>query len=212
MATKSGDEVSYESGPDRAADRRRRVIDAARDLFVAHGFHNTGIAQIAQRSGVLVGQIYRDFSGKEDIVAAIVERDMATFLDDDTLDRAIAAGDRTHCRQWLAEFVDSEDAGDECALMAEIMAEAGRNTRIAGIFQSIHEKVRAKLMTALVACLDERTTRSELDAFADTIMAMSFGMMCTRITQPTKDLAPATRIVQATMLRELDRMCEQMPA
>ena len=36
---------------DRAATRRRRIIEAARSLFVANGFHATGVAQIARESG-----------------------------------------------------------------------------------------------------------------------------------------------------------------
>ena len=55
----------------RAEQRRARIIAAARTLFAENGFHNTGIAQIAKQSGVLVGQIYRDFANKEEIVVAI---------------------------------------------------------------------------------------------------------------------------------------------
>lgn len=193
--------------PARAAERRRRVVDAARCLFVAQGFHKTGIAQIAQTSGVLVGQIYRDFASKEDIIAAIVERDLKSFLDDGALDETSAAVDRDSCRTWLTDFVNPAGAGDECQLVADIMAETSRNPRIEAIFQSINSKVRAKLMIALLACAEPGAARAELDALADCIMAMSLGMMCTRTTQPDKDLMPATRIVQKMMLRELDRLC-----
>ena len=64
-----------EEGESRAALRRRRITDAARKLFVANGFHATGMAQLAKASGIAVGQIYRDFAAKEDIVAALVTAD-----------------------------------------------------------------------------------------------------------------------------------------
>ena len=55
-------------------------MDVARTLFTEQGFHRTGVAQIAAASGIKVGQIYRDFADKEAIVAAIVESDLAAFL------------------------------------------------------------------------------------------------------------------------------------
>lgn len=59
----------------RAEHRRRLVTDTARKLFMNHGFHATGMAQLAKESGIAVGQIYRDFASKEDIVAAICNAD-----------------------------------------------------------------------------------------------------------------------------------------
>ena len=64
----------------KAEQRRDRVIEAARKLFIDKGFHGTGIAQIAKDSGIAVGQLYRDFSAKEDIVAAIVNGDCCSFM------------------------------------------------------------------------------------------------------------------------------------
>ncbi|MGJ3627729.1 hypothetical protein AB5I41_13460 [Sphingomonas sp. MMS24-JH45] len=60
-------------------------------------------------SGVLVGQIYRDFAGKEDIVVAIAERDAREFLHDRELRRALDEGDRPALRCWIARFVASEE-------------------------------------------------------------------------------------------------------
>ncbi len=84
----------------RADDRRRHLIDVARKLFTEHGFHATGVAQIAAASGIRVGQIYRDFSGKEDIVAAIVAEDVAAFLDEDVRLRTLA-GARVSAQDYL---------------------------------------------------------------------------------------------------------------
>ena len=75
----------------RAEARREKLIEAARALFAENGFHATGMAEIARRSGIAVGQIYRDFAGKEDIVAEIVTRDCALFLSAATLKNAIEA-------------------------------------------------------------------------------------------------------------------------
>jgi AcrR family transcriptional regulator len=48
----------------KAAQRREKIIEAARKLFIDNGFHATGVAQIAKESGIAVGQLYRDFASR----------------------------------------------------------------------------------------------------------------------------------------------------
>jgi AcrR family transcriptional regulator len=74
----------------RADARRRHLVDTARKLFIENGFHATGMAQISEQSGIAVGQIYRDFACKEEIVAAIVSRDCAQLMDAKQLEAAVA--------------------------------------------------------------------------------------------------------------------------
>ncbi len=66
--------------PSRAEMRRQRVMQAARKLFIENGFHATGMAQVAKMSGVAIGQIYRDFASKEEIVVALVEADCGRLM------------------------------------------------------------------------------------------------------------------------------------
>ena len=51
-------------------DGRARIMDAARTLFSSNGFHQTSMAQLATAAQVSVGQIYRLFKGKEDVIEA----------------------------------------------------------------------------------------------------------------------------------------------
>ena len=55
------------------ADGRARILTAARTLFSANGFHQTSMAQLASAAQVSVGQIYRLFKGKEEVIEALVE-------------------------------------------------------------------------------------------------------------------------------------------
>ena len=125
----------------KALARREKVEEAARHLFAEHGFHGTGIAQISKLSGVLVGQIYRDFENKEAIVAAIVERDMSEFLGDDDLCSASQQCDDAAVRQWIARFIACAEVKN-LRLVAEIMAESARNERVAAIFTAIDATCR----------------------------------------------------------------------
>ena len=54
------------------AARRRQILDAAAACFAREGFHRTSVQDIVRESGVSAGLVYRYFTGKDDMIAAIV--------------------------------------------------------------------------------------------------------------------------------------------
>src|SRR3546814_4344628 len=52
---------------------RERIVNAARRLFGSKGFYATTTAELAVEAAVSIVQIYRLFTGKDDIILAIVE-------------------------------------------------------------------------------------------------------------------------------------------
>lgn len=70
---------------------RRRVSDlleAAADLVVEHGVEAVTTRSIADRAGVPVASLYQYFSDKEDVLLALVERDMEAMQNQATEDIA----------------------------------------------------------------------------------------------------------------------------
>jgi AcrR family transcriptional regulator len=51
----------------------RAILDAARDLFVTHGYHNVSIRKIAERIEYSPAAIYSYFPSKDDIFVALAE-------------------------------------------------------------------------------------------------------------------------------------------
>jgi AcrR family transcriptional regulator len=190
----------------RADLRRRKLIETARMLFIQNGFHSTGIAQIARESGIAVGQIYRDFSGKEEIVAALVEEDCGAFLDADALDAAIASGDSDAVRAWLRHFVDPDDDRDGDRMFAEIVAEASRNDRIAAIFVGLQDRFRSNLLAALAILTPGEEAADRRGVLADTIMTLSIGLLHHRLIRPTLDTPALTAALRALIDREVDAL------
>lgn len=138
------------TGGRRTAEvRRESIIAAARTLFAQHGFHSTGMAEIARVSQVLVGQIYRDFASKEEVIAAIVERDVTDLLDDLQIANALKAGHADELTNWLQSFVSRRVDDETLPLLADIISEARRNPRIAGIVASAHNRLRSRLADAV---------------------------------------------------------------
>src|SRR3546814_5026826 len=50
-------------------------MEASRELFAAKGFHSAPMAELAAAAQVSVGQIYRHFPCKDDIIVGIAEED-----------------------------------------------------------------------------------------------------------------------------------------
>ena len=59
--------------PERAANRRRQVLDAAATCFRRSGFHGASMSEISKAAGMSAGHIYNYFASKDAIIAAFVE-------------------------------------------------------------------------------------------------------------------------------------------
>ncbi|ADD44232.1 TetR/AcrR family transcriptional regulator [Stackebrandtia nassauensis] len=54
-------------------ERRRQLLDSAREEFVARGYHNTAMDDIAERAGVSKPVLYQHFPGKMDLYLALLD-------------------------------------------------------------------------------------------------------------------------------------------
>lgn len=55
----------------RTAQTRRALLDAAREVFVQHGFSAASIADVVERAGSSVGSLYHHFGGKSELFLAL---------------------------------------------------------------------------------------------------------------------------------------------
>lgn len=192
---------------EKANARRSQVIQAARKLFAEAGFHNTGMAQISKESGVLVGQIYRDFANKEVIVAAMVEQDLDEFLYDGVLCSACATGDHAAVRAWIADFVACEEVED-ARIFAEITAEAARNERIAAIFHMVDQRLRQQLVLALRIIAAAHVDDDRLVTVANLILTVSWGVMQRRVLWPGRVDRAVFAPLLACIDAQIDALCD----
>lgn len=179
----------------KAELRRRRVIDVARTLFAERGFHATGIAQIARDSGILVGQLYRDFACKEDIIASIVEQDCLTLIDFDGVEATLADCDAEAIRAWIHRLVHPDDSGTmDHRIFAEIIAESARNARMMEIFQSGHERMRSTLCLALSSLIPGEHNADERWFLAEIILSLAVGLLQRPITDDARNAGLIERV------------------
>jgi AcrR family transcriptional regulator len=60
----------------RSRDRVEKILDTAAGQVVAHGVEAVGTRSIAESAGVPVASLYQYFADKDDILLALVERDI----------------------------------------------------------------------------------------------------------------------------------------
>lgn len=68
-----------EAAESGAASVRDRILDTATDLFYQEGVRAVGVDLVVERSGVAKTSLYRHFATKDDLVAAVLERDDASY-------------------------------------------------------------------------------------------------------------------------------------
>ncbi|MCF8709221.1 TetR/AcrR family transcriptional regulator [Rhizorhapis sp. SPR117] len=194
---------------ERARLRRNHLLEIARNLFIEQGFHQTGIAQIATASGIAVGQMYRDFESKEAIIAAICEADVEAWLEEKALADAVAARDLPAIRGWLERFGTRNQPEDRCRLVAEIIAEAGRNPRVADIYRGVDARVRQSLSAALAALSPEGISAKHVAVVAEYILTFGAGGICRRITHPQQCAEQIDRFVDAAIFNDLEHLLQE---
>ena len=57
----------------RTSDKRERLVDAAVTLFHHRGYGQTSLSDIAEQSGVPLGNVYYYFKTKDDLANAVIE-------------------------------------------------------------------------------------------------------------------------------------------
>jgi len=125
----------------RQQQRKDALINIARKSFQQNGLHGTTLAVIAKDSTLSVGQIYRIFLNKEEIVEAVVNQivseRVAQFLEQnhDLEQKAVL----------LAKGLPPTDSRRlDDALLMEINAESLRNPRLLAILQRADQKMKTE--------------------------------------------------------------------
>lgn len=61
--------AGYMAGP----ERRRQILDGAKRIFAARGYHATNISHICDDLGIGRGTLYQYFKGKKEVFTAVIE-------------------------------------------------------------------------------------------------------------------------------------------
>ncbi len=154
---------------------RADIIEAAAALFREQGYHNTSMADIAGRVGVLKGSLYYHIHSKEEILFEILDRFTDLLLEKtETRAAAPAADERERLQGIVADFLEIiRDYTNEIAIFFN------ERRHLAGEhWQKINDKrahFGALLLNAIRSGQREGTLRDDLDPTI--VMLAMFGMV-----------------------------------
>ncbi len=122
--------------PQELEARRNEIIKAARACFLRNGFHQTTTDQICKEANITPGGLYHYFSGKDQIIAAVIQ-----FSTDETVERLRATTegheDAGSAYRELAQFLFTTmrdpDIDNVVRLDMEVWVEGLKNENLAQI-------------------------------------------------------------------------------
>ncbi len=175
---------------DHAHAQRDRILKAAEKAFIQHGFHAASMAEIAETADMSPGLIYRYYPGKNDIILAIIQRELEESRG--IIQNLYSAADLPQAmydtfKQWR----DADPLVMNAALFAEMSAEATRNPVLAAAMRASDMALREELVKWLSAPVDSGGRGLSQDtAPSRAIMMQSFmeGLAIRALREP--DLSP----------------------
>ncbi|MEV7069362.1 helix-turn-helix domain-containing protein [Streptomyces sp. NPDC093990] len=167
--------------------RRRQILDGAALCFARNGFHATSMQDVLKEVDLSAGAVYRYFSGKEELIGAIVEEVLGQvregfeeaarrtpppppdLLVASVLSRVLAT------KEYLT--VDGRPAFP--GLVVQVWAETIRNADLAAILSEGYGAVRAAWTRIVKEYQDAGMMRADVppEDVARTMMAAAMGFL-----------------------------------
>lgn len=128
--------------------RSTEILNSVRSVFAAKGFDGASMQDLARAAGMSAGNFYRYFSSKDEIIAAIADRDLEGVTAD--FARVLASDDPPSAfRELLRQHIVSADIC-KAAIWAEIEAAANRRPDLCAAMERM-ENVVIRNLTAIFA-------------------------------------------------------------
>jgi len=186
---------------DRGQARRQQILEAAEECFRRRGFQGASVAEICKGAGVSAGHLYHFYDSKEAIIAAIVERDLEEKLE--ILDRLSQQADVSSAMiETLDDGVNEHMDSPGSALMLEVIAEAGRNPKVAEMVHRSDAIARAKLIETVAKAKNADPASPDLAAEVEVLIAMFEGLSARGICNPGLDRDAVVKVMRR-MIRHI---------
>ena len=199
-----------QADPALAQARREQVLCAAAECFRRKGYHGAGMAEISKTAGMSAGHIYNYFESKEAIIESIIEKDMEEMF-------SIFQKFEDHPGDVLQALIDGLNIGVQrhmdtgaCVVDLDMMAEAGRNAKVASLLRDMDTQARGRMRQLLTS---ERSALKDIDELElesriNVIFSMMAGLLLRKLLYPElteKTVLIALRPAMKTLLMPFDK-------
>ena len=199
-----------QTDPAIALARREQILTAAAECFRRKGYHGAGMAEISKTAGMSAGHIYNYFESKEAIIESIIEKDMEEMF-------SIFQKFEDHPGDVLAALLDGLNIGVQrhmdtgsCVIDLDMMAEAGRNVKVASLLRDMDTQARGRMRQLLTS---ERSALKDIDELElesriNVIFSTMAGLLLRKLLYPElteKTVLIALRPAMKTLLMPFDK-------
>jgi TetR/AcrR family fatty acid metabolism transcriptional regulator len=148
-------------------DKRRRIIDAAVEVFADKGFFGARVSEIADTAGVADGTIYLYFESKDDILISLFREKMAEILHRLTSIIDIEATPEGKLRRYISEHLAL--VAEQPKLMQVLTVELRQSPRF---MKEFSHRSFARYLALLAGIIEEGQRRGVFaGALQPTLMA-----------------------------------------
>src|SRR5215472_6849557 len=158
---------------EQAERNRTLVLDAARQVFLARGYHNATLEQIADEAGFSKGVVYSQFASKADLFLALLDARIAERAEENArLAESLPAGDQL-TRGWQL-------------LVIEFRVHAARDAELSRRYAAAHART-VEALAGVLAAISARSGQEPamgLRQLAELMLALSVGVTLEQAARP----------------------------
>ncbi|MGW9020477.1 TetR/AcrR family transcriptional regulator [Leucobacter chromiiresistens] len=158
----------------RRRETRSRLLDAATEVFAEAGVQSASVEQVCARAGYSRGAFYSNFTSKEQLFLALLEREFDRRIDDveatiaeltPTLQQHHGSIDAEQAAAYIARFIAAEQGGAHWIILEhEFALLAMRDPEIAPGYLALLERATAGLAALVETAIAAAGRRFTLPA------------------------------------------------
>lgn len=170
---------------------RREVLEAARQTFLARGYHGASIDAIATAAGFSKGVVYSQFGSKDDLfLALLAERIEERRLSTGRLADGVGGADGFVAVVRHATGATADSLAWQ-TLLLEFRAHAARHPATLATYAALHERAIAGVAELLAGIFERSGTEPPLPPrlLAITFLSIGTGLAAELLTDPDLDAA-----------------------
>lgn len=182
---------------------RRRLLDAAAEVFAERGYAAARLDEVAHAAGFTKGAVYSNFKGKHALLAELIEQRVRTeFAVQAEEIRARHRPDRV--LDDIAEVFARGivDGGTWTRLLVEIAQQAGHDDEVREVYEGVLRTLRDELAATLGRVCQNLGLELTVPAaqLALTLQSLRLGLALEHGTDPVQvDLAAVTAVFRDTL-------------
>jgi AcrR family transcriptional regulator len=160
---------------ERSAAHRTALLEAARKVFLAQGYHGASVDAVAREAGFTIGAVYSQFGSKAELFLALLEQRVDQRIEQirSVADGAgVAAEAAAVARQWARVLRTDLDW---TLLVIEFRVHAARDPVLAARFAEVHGRLLRAVVQVTTESLALPAPTPEVEDLARLMLATAPG-------------------------------------